>query len=60
MELLFVGYLLGGLTSIIFVGIGVCFGRCDKGQLNADSDVRTDAPNRDRNRCWNKLLHKQS
>ena len=45
---------IGALIVFASIGIGVCFGRCDKGQLNDDSDVRTYVPIRDRNRCGNK------
>ena len=31
MEMLCFGFLIGAVTSIIFVGIGICFGRKEKG-----------------------------
>lgn len=34
------GFLLGALTAIVFVGIGVCIGRNDKGESNGDTDNR--------------------
>ena len=39
---------IGALIVFASIGIGVCFGRCDKGQHNDDSDVRTYVPIRDR------------
>ena len=50
MELVSIGFLLGALMAIIFVGIGVCFGRNDKEQLAAPDDVRIYIPDRDRSR----------
>lgn len=45
-----IGFLFGVLTAIIFVGIGVCFGRIDKrdnkGELDGDSDIRLYVPSR--------------
>lgn len=41
---------VGALIVFASIGIGVSYGRCDKGQLNDDSDVRTYIPCRDRNR----------
>lgn len=38
------GFLLGALTAIVFVGIGVCFGRNDKRALDDDTDVRVHVP----------------
>lgn len=53
------GFLLGAITAIIFVGIGVCFGRSDKRELDNDSDVRVYIPDRDRNRSGNNGQLKQ-
>ena len=37
---------IGALMCLIFTGIGVCFGRCDKEQFDDDSDVRVYIPHR--------------
>ena len=41
---------IGALIVFASIGIGICFGRTDKRQLNDDSDVRTYIPVRDRDR----------
>lgn len=54
MEMIGVGYLIGILTTMVFVGIGVVIARrdrgTDKGQSDNDSDVRVYVPSRDRGR----------
>ena len=40
---------LTAIMAVLLVGTGVNIGRSDKGQLNDDSDVRSYAPDRDRN-----------
>lgn len=46
---------VGALIVFASIGIGVCFGRNDnrdnQRQSDGDSDVRTDVPIRDRDRC---------
>lgn len=44
---------VGALIVFASIGIGVCFGRNNQGQLNDDSDVRTYIPCRDRDRGRN-------
>lgn len=52
MEMLSIGFLVGALTAIIFVGIGVCFGRLDNKKSGNDNDVRIYHPSADRKcRC---------
>ena len=51
---------IGALIVFASIGIGVCFGRCDKGQLNDDSDVRIYIYNRDRSRGSDKRVRKYS
>lgn len=52
MELVGIGFLIGIITAIIFVGIGVVIGRTDSGtdkrELDGDSDTRVYVPCRDR------------
>lgn len=54
MEMMGIGFILGVLTAIIFVGIGVCFdgiGKRDpEGELDGDSDIRVYVPVRFRDR----------
>lgn len=54
MDMVGIGFLLGVVTAIIFVGIGVVIGRTDKrdnqGELDGDSDVRVYVPCRSRSR----------
>lgn len=45
---------IGALIVFASIGIGVCFGRCDKGQHDSDSDIRIYIPVRHRNRSGNK------
>ena len=45
---------VGALIVFASIGIGVSYGRCDKGQHNDDSDVRTYIPCRDRGRSSHK------
>ena len=45
---------IGALIVFASIGIGVCFGRCDKGQHDTDSDFRIYIPMRHRNRSGNK------
>ena len=49
-----IGFLVGALVCVVMIGIGVCFGRIDKGQHNDDSDVRTYVPIRHRSRSSHK------
>ena len=51
---------VGALIVFASIGIGVCFGRCDKGQLNNDSDVRIYVPCRDRSGSGDKRVRKYS
>lgn len=51
---------IGALIVFASIGIGVCFGRNNQGQLNDDSDVRTYVPIRDRDRCRDKRVYKYS
>lgn len=44
---------IGALIVFASIGIGVSYGRCDKGQLDDDSDVRTYIPVRYRDRGRN-------
>lgn len=48
MEMGCIGFLLGALVAIVFVGIGVCFGRLDKGKLSGDSNSDVHNPSDDR------------
>lgn len=48
MEMGCIGFLLGALTSIVFVGIGIGIGRSDKEQPDRDSDIRIYHPSHDR------------
>lgn len=54
MEIGSIGYLLGALSAIIFVGIGVVFGRISKDdnqrQHGLDTDIRVYVPCRNRHR----------
>ena len=54
MEMGCIGFLLGALMAIIFVGIGVCFGRTDEGhnttEHGLDNDITIYVPMRYRNR----------
>ena len=59
MEMGCIGFLLGAVACLVFVGLGVCIGdRSGKGRDNGqsipDSDVRIYVYNRDRNRGGNK------
>ncbi|MBQ1574413.1 MAG: hypothetical protein IIZ78_25105 [Clostridiales bacterium] len=45
---------VGALIVFASIGIGVCFGRCDKEQHDTDDDVIIYIPLRDRNRRGNK------
>lgn len=45
---------IGALIVFTSIGIGVCIGRCDKGQHDPDSDVIVYIPVRHRNRSGNK------
>lgn len=44
------GFLLGAIVSLVFCGIGVCFGRNDKEQHESSDDIRIYIPDRDRSR----------
>ena len=50
-----IGFLLGAIVCLVFVGIGVCFGRADKGtdkgELCDDTDIRVYIPVRRRGGC---------
>lgn len=48
---------IGALIVFVSIGIGVSYGRCNQGQLNDDSDVRTYVPCRDRDRGRNNRCH---
>ena len=50
---------VGALIVFASIGIGVCFGRCDKGQHDSDSDIRIYIPVRDRNRRGNNGSNKR-
>lgn len=50
---------VGALIVFASIGIGVAYGRADKGQLNDDSDIRIYIPCRDRNRCGNNGSNKR-
>ena len=65
MEMGCIGFLLGAVACLAFVGLGVCIGdRSGKGRDNGqsipDSDVRIYVYNRDRNRGGNKRVCKYS
>ena len=51
---------VGALIVFASIGIGVSYGRCDKGQLDDDSDVRTYVPVRHRSRGGYKRVRKFS
>lgn len=51
---------VGALIVFASIGIGVCFGRNNQGQLNDDSDVRTYVPIRDRSGSRDKRVYKYS
>ena len=48
---------IGALIVFASIGIGVCFGRYDKEQLNRDSDIRIYIPVRHRDRSGNKNIN---
>lgn len=52
MEMASIGFLLGAVVAVIFVGIGVMFGdvRNNKAGCDADSDMRVYVPCRNRSR----------
>lgn len=50
---------VGALIVFVSIGIGVSYGRCDKGQHDSDSDIRIYIPMRDRNRCGNNGSNKR-
>lgn len=54
MEMWSIGFLLGAVFSLAFIGIGVCFGRSDKGisetEYGRDPGTRIYIPCRDRDR----------
>ena len=54
MEMGCIGFLIGALVCVIMIGIGVCFGRCDKRhnttEYGFDSDIRIYVPLRYRDR----------
>lgn len=54
MEMVSIGFLVGAITAIIFVGIGVQIGRLNQDdterELDGDTDTRLYVPSRDRNR----------
>lgn len=62
MEMGCIGFLLGAVACLVFVGLGVCIGdnRSDKGQPDPDSDVRIYIYNRDRSRGSDKRVRKYS
>ena len=57
MEMGCIGFLIGAIVCLVFVGIGVCFGRNDKGNIDGklcdDSDMRLYVFNRHRDRGSN-------
>ncbi len=65
MEMGCIGFLLGAIACLVFVGLGVCIGDRsgkgrDNGQSVSDSDVRIYVYSRDRNRRSDKRVHKYS
>lgn len=54
MEMASIGFLLGAITAIIFVGIGVCFGRSDKGNTERELADDTDTSNVFDDRGWDR------
>ena len=48
---------IGALIVFVSIGIGVSYGRCNQGQHNDDSDVRTYVPIRDRGRSRDKRVY---
>ena len=55
-----IGFLLGAIVCLVFVGVGVCISdRDNKGQPCDDSDVRIYVLSRHRDRSRNQRIYKQ-
>lgn len=60
MEIIALGFLVGMVTALVFIGVGVLWNdRTDKSKYDADCDIRLYVPSRNRDRRGNHGHHQQ-